>query len=439
MTKLSKIIEELKNEPSINKKVDILKREKDNKVLYALFRGTLDPMINYYIRGSAIQIDEESNKDSFVELSVDTIESVIKVLNGRVATGNEARDWIQSVSKTLFPEDQVLLQRMLNRDLDCGTSGGLTDRVWKDMIQEYPVLLASKYDAKTDEKIRKKYKGKFIAQLKADGGRCNAHVEDGSVSFFSRNGKKLLTHGVFDEALKDFEGYVIDGELLVLEGGKIQNRQTGNGIFNKAVRNTISKDEAENFHFVVWDLIPIDKFKQGKDETPYRTGRFAKLHQMVKSNPHNLKISLIESKEFDDLDSCLQYAEEKILEGQEGAIIKMDPLYWVGNRSKDQIKIKEEKTAEFRCVGVKQHSKNPELIGSLDFESECGEIAFNCGSGLTDEDRIRPHDYFVDNIFEVQYNALIKAKGSNTYKLFLPVKPRIRLDKDKANTLKDLL
>lgn len=438
MTKLSDIIKELKEESSSNKKVEILNREKNNKDLYTLFKATLDPSINYYLRGNVFDVDLFSvAHDEFVELTEEVIKEIIFHLDGRVLTGNAARAWIRGLAAGLYPEDQKLLKMMLDRDLDCKVSVGLIDKVWKDMIEEYPCLLASKFDAKTDEKIRKSYKGKFIAQLKADGGRCNAHIIDGSASFFSRNGKELLMHGVFDECLKDFEGYVIDGELLVLEGGKIANRQTGNGIFNKAVRNTISKDEAETFHFVVWDLIPIDKFKEGKDVTPYRE-RLSKLEKMVKDNPYNLKISLIESVEFNTLDECLKFAEDKIFDGQEGAIVKMDPLIWENKRSKDQIKIKEEKTGEFRCIGVKPHSKNPELIGSLDFASEDNKIIFNCGSGLTDEDRKKSPSDFIDFIFEVQYNSLIKSKGSDTYSLFLPVKPKIRLDKDKANTYEDL-
>lgn len=439
MSKLSEIINELKNESSTNAKQAILEKNKSNEDLKALFYATYDPMINYYLRGDAVEIDVfDSVPDTKVEFNASVIGQVVKNLNGRVVTGHAARNYIKEVSLKLTDEDRELLRRMINHDMECKVSEGLINRVWDKLIKNYPCLLASKYDEKTDKKIREKYKGKFIAQLKADGGRVNAHVQSGvSTTFYSRNGNLLLMHGVFDTALSDFDGYVLDGELLVLEGGSIQNRQTGNGIFNKAVRNTITKDEAETFHFVVWDMIPIESFKLGIDKTPYKE-RFKKLSELVEKNTHNLKISLIESKEFDTIDECLNYAEEKIIDGQEGAIIKMEPLYWEDNRSKDQIKIKEEKSGDFLCVGVKPHSKRSELVGSLDFESSDGKISFNCGSGLLDEDRKLPWDYFVGKIFEVQYNALIKGKDSDVYRLFLPVKPRVRLDKDRANTLEEL-
>ena len=438
MTNLSKIIQELKDEPSTNKKVEILQREKDNKDLYALFKATLDPSINYYLRGKGtIEVDPLFFADAHIELSEEIINEVVDTLNGRKLTGHSARDWVRGVALQLYPEDQELLCKMLDRDLDCKVSGGLIDRVWEDMIDEYPCLLADKLTEKVEKNIRKSYKGKFIVQLKADGGRCNAHIVDGKATFFSRNGKELLMHGVYDEALKEFEGYVLDGELLLLEGGRIANRQTGNGIFNKAVRNTISKDEAETFHFVTWDLIPIEKFKARKDETPYKE-RFAKLKKMTEENPFNLKLSLIESKEVKTLDEAIEYCQEKIVNGEEGGIIKMEPLYWEDKRSKDQIKVKEEKTGEFRCVGYKPHTKNPDLIGSLDFESEDGKVLFNCGSGLDDEMRQKDPKEYIGNIFEVQFNSLIKAKNGNTYSLFLPVRPKIRLDKDKANTFEEL-
>lgn len=438
MTKLSNIIQELKNESSTNKKIEILKREHENETLKSLFRATLDPMINYYLRGKGtIEVDSLTFADTFIELTDEIICEVIDQLNGRKMTGHTARDWVRGLAKQLYPEDQELLRKMLDRDLDCKVSIGIIDKVWKDLINEYPCLLASKYDQKTDEKIRAKYKGKFTVQLKADGGRCNAHVTDEGISFFSRNGNELLMHGAFDRTLKGFEGFVLDGELLVLEGGKIANRQTGNGIFNKAVRNTISKDEAETFHFVVWDMIPIDKFKAGLDKTPYDL-RFAELKARVEDNPINLKLSLIESKQVATLDEALEFCQDKISGGQEGGIIKMEPLYWENKRSKDQIKVKEEKVGDFLCVGTKPHSKNPDLIGSLDFVSADYKVVFNCGSGLDDEDRQRDEDYFVGKIFEVQYNSMIKSKTGDTYSLFLPVKPKIRSDKNKANTWSEL-
>lgn len=437
MSKLYNIIQELKNESSTNKKVEILQKYKEDEDLQALFKGALDGSINYYLRGNAVMYSLFPDPHSIVPLDKKLIEEVIGTLNGRRVTGNAARVWIQSVADKLEQEDQELLKKMLDRDLDCKVGITLTDRVWKDLIYEYPCLLASKFDAKLKEKIEKKYKGSFIAQLKADGGRCNAHVTEDSISFFSRNGKELLMHGVFDEYLNEFNGYVLDGELLVLKDGSIKNRQTGNGIFNKAVRGTITKDEAETFHFVVWDLIPIDKFKQGKDETPYNE-RYEKLKELVEKNPHNLKISLIETKFYNTLDECIKYAEDKIDEGQEGAIIKIHPLIWENKHSADQFKIKEEKEGDFLCTGTIPHNKNPELIGSLIFETSDGIVKFNCGSGLTDEDRAQPADYFVGNIFTVYFNSIIKSKDSDKISLFLPVRPTIRLDKTIANTYQEI-
>lgn len=435
MTKLSDIIQELKDEGSTNKKVEILQREKDNKDLYALFKATLDSMLNFYIRGTAIQNDPFSDNDVAIELNAEIINEVVDILNGRKLTGNAARAWVSGTANTLFPEDQELLRRMLNRDLECKVSEGLIKRVWPEMLKEYPVLLASKFDEKTDKKIRTKYKGKFTAQLKADGGRCNALVKNGVANFYSRNGKPLLMHGVFDGILQAFDGYMIDGELLVLEDGKIENRQTGNGIFNKAVRETISKSEAESFHFVLWDMVPLDKFEIGKDMTPYKE-RFAMVQNKIDANQK--KISAIESEEFDTFDEALAFCQSKIDQKQEGGIIKMEPLYWQGKRSSDQVKIKAEETGDFLCTGVKPHSKRPELIGSLDFQTDDGKVVFNCGSGLLDEDRIKDPSEFIGKIFEVQYNSIIKSKTSDTYALFLPVKPRIRLDKDKANVFEEL-
>jgi hydroxyethylthiazole kinase-like sugar kinase family protein len=58
---------------------------------------------------------------------------------------------------------------------------------------------------------------------------------------------------------------VFDGELLVMDEGDHQfaDRQTGNGILNKANKGTISAEQASKVHATVWDLIPYVAFVDG--------------------------------------------------------------------------------------------------------------------------------------------------------------------------------
>lgn len=437
MSKLSKIIDDLRANGSTLTKTDILFDNKSNIDLQMLFKATLEDQINFYIRGSAIDSSPLSGFGT-KEMDAPFIQQVIDMLNGRKVTGHAARDWINEQASTLVPEDKVLLTLMLNRDLECKVSGGLVSRVWPDLISEYPCLLASKLDAKRISEIQN-HKGVFIVQTKADGGRCNGYNREGDVTFFSRNGKALLTHGVFDEVMKEFEGYMVDGELLVYTDGNMNNRQTGNGIFNKAVRQTISEEEAKNLHFVVWDMVPVEKVDAGYDETPY-LARLEALEEKVKflNKQGFSNISLIFGEKVKCFEEAEAFYQERIKEGLEGAILKYPDLPWENNRSKKMVKMKEEKSADLLCVGWKPHSKRPGLIGSLELETSDGLLQVSTGSGLNDEDRAKDPDFYVGKIIEMKYNALIKAKTTKSISMFLPIFKSVRMDKTTADKLEDL-
>jgi DNA ligase-1 len=430
MSQLSDIIQSLQDNSSTLAKQAILEKNKSNTNLEALFLATLDPMINYYLRGNSLIMSDSGTS----ELTKDTIRSVVETLNKRVVTGHAARDWVQSVCDQLVPEDQELLRRMLNHDLECKVSEGIVNRVWKNLIKSYPVLLATKPTPKNLKKFEEAEQ--FIVQTKEDGGRCNAVIRDGDVTFYSRNGNELLMHGVMNGLLQSFDNHMIDGELVQYVGDNMQDRKTSNGFFNKAVRKTITKEEAETFVFVVWDMIPIDKFDNRKDETPY-SKRFENL-QNVLNTINSDKIRIVDTEFVSSLDEATIFYKKQRAKKLEGAIYKTFDLCWEDDRSDNMVKVKEVRTCELRCVGVKPHNKKVGQIGSLDLETEDGLLFTNSGSGLTDEDREKSPNYFIGKIIEIEYNEIIKSKTNKKPALFLPVVKTIRLDKDKANTLEEL-
>lgn len=437
MSKLSDLIELLKNTSSTKAKQEILEQNKDNVTLKMLFYATLDPMINYYIRGDGIDADPMFTVEDLRELTEADIRTIIAVLDSRSKTGHAARDWLRSIMCELVPEDRQILRMMLNRDLDCKVADGLVNRVWKNLIFEYPCLLAKELDEKRAEELVKENHEEYIVQLKADGGRCNGINRAGSVTFYSRSGNVLTTHGVFDEIMKHFEGFMIDGELLVVKDGDLKNRQTGNGIFNKAVRGTISEAEAATFHFVVWDMIPIECFDKCLDETPYSV-RLNNLSEKIRNIGHNIQISLIDTKFVKTLDEVTDYYKQAVANGHEGAILKLPSLKWEDTRSKDMLKLKEIKECDLLCIGTIPHKKNPDLIGSLILSSFEGKMVTQCGSGLDDDDRAKKPEEFIGKIFTVEYNAIIKARDKEIYSLFLPRVKMLRLDKTEADPFSKL-
>ena len=428
---LFEIIDQLAKESSTKKKSEILNSNRDNELLKKYFKAALDPFINYWIRVSDVPVSNGTQ-----HLTVEIIQDVIDNLHGRKVTGHAARDYLFQVMYNLHHKDKVLITNMINHDPDCKVSFGLVNKCWNKLIPEFPVMLADKYDEKTAKGIPEG-KDKIIVQKKEDGGRVAIVIDhSGVVSVYSRNGNPLETHSVFDETFKQYRGKVFDGELLVIDDTGVQDRKTGNGIFNRAVRNTITLSEALKFHAVLWDVIDYDKWLDGFDETPYNK-RLSVLVDIMESIPSH-KASIVESKIVSTHTECQRFYEHMIEQGYEGAMMKVATMPWESKRSKFVLKLKETKDATLKCISVTPHSKDASLIGSIECITECGKLNVSIGSGLTDKDRQQSPEYFLNKLIDMQYNMLITGKDK-TYSMFLPRYRGIRLDQNEADTLEKLL
>jgi ATP-dependent DNA ligase len=272
----------------------------------------------------------------------------------------------------------------------------------------------------------------LVHNCKMDGLRCNVVVKSGTVTFYSRNGKTFDLLGNLEQEFLDAskgDDIVFDGELLVSENGKELDRQTGNGILNKANKGTISEAEAAKITMVIWDVINYDNWVNQKDPTPY-INRFDYLSTLGL----NGKLSVVPSQIVNSLDEAREIYEDYYARGFEGIILKSMNAIWEPKRSTSQIKFKGEETTSLRVIAIqegKEDSKYKGQIGALLCESEDGKLRVSVGSGLTDEDR-KSGD-FLGKIIEVKYNTKIKSKGSDVYSLFLPRYIEVRFDRDEAD------
>jgi len=432
MTKLTEIFQQLRSTGSSNEKQAILQKYKDLQELKMVFWMAEEPSINYFMKLNR----HATRRVGDQELTLDILNDVKTKIIGRELTGNAAKQHVEEILASLKPEDAQILQGIINRDLECKVGRGIVTKIWPDLIQEMPCMLAGKMDAKTIAKITPKQDA-YIVQKKCDGGRAMAIVdENGMVQFLSRNGKPLLTHGVFDSQLSKFPGYVFDGEMLVSSSMGVEDRATGNGFFNKAVRNTITPEEAIRFQYVVWDLIPKQDFFEGYCKTPYKDRLRMLVDASSKFVPNHIKV--VESKVISSLEDCMKFYNEMINQGEEGAILKFADGPWESKRSSHMIKLKEELDIDAECIGWKPHSKKPGWIGSLIGCTRDKKVIFDVGSGLTDEDRQKDPSEFVGKIIQCKYNAVIGNKGSEEKSLFLPIFQCVRLDKTLANSLEEL-
>ena len=413
------ILEDLAANPSRNYKIDKLTEHKDNKVLREVVRLALDPFTQFYIR----KIPKyEATGSGCLMTAMDQLFE----LSSRLVTGHAAIEHLTQVLTSLSPKNAKVLERIIAKDLKCGVSTATANDVWLGLILDYPCMLASQYEQKLVDKIQ----WPAMVQLKLDGMRFNAIVRDGQCEFKSRNGKTIdLLGNLEQEFVKLSNGMdvVFDGELIVKDDNGIMNRQTGNGILNKAVKGTISDKEAAMVHATIWDHIPYMYFTSGECPTPYKQ-RFARLETTN-------KINIVPNFIVDNIEEAQAKFKEYYDQGEEGIILKDMNAPWENKRSKSLIKFKGELECDLKIVDVEDGTGKYEgMLGALVCESEDGIIKVKVGSGFNDEDRkkIKKQDV-VGKVVAVKYNSRIRSKHEDE-SLFLPIFVEIREDKDKADS-----
>ena len=420
------IINALAKTTSRLEKEDILGQHADDPVLKEAFRLALDPLVNFYIK----KLPEAgvARPGADVWSLAEALESIKKHLATRALRGNAATTHVHRLLTCLEPDDREVLRRVLGRNLKCGVSEATVEKIWPDLKLSYPCMLVSPLDAKT------KLTFPMIAQTKMDGMRFNAIVENGKVSYRTRSGKELDLFGVLDADVKSLtaeEAFVLDGELLMAgPNGAPMDRKTGNGLLTKFQKGTGTAELAKQVRAVVWDIIPLFAFRQGRCSVGYRE-RHLMLHPATQGRIQVALISIVNS-----LEEAQTLYQQKLVEGEEGLVLKDPKGPWEDKRVKHQVKMKAELEADLRVVGVTPGTgKFQGKIGSLMVESGDREVQCSVGTGLTDEERSWDPSEFMGKIVAVKYNALITDKKTEQKSLFLPVFVEIREDKNVADAL----
>lgn len=420
---INTFLDSLADNSSRNFKIEQLTKHRENETLREVVRLALDPFTQFYQRKIPRYTRGAEENTINLEEGIDALFD----LSNRHVTGNAAIEHLTNILSNLTFDDAKVIERIIQKDLKCGVQVSTANTVWTGLIHDYPVMLCSPFDQKLVNKI--KYPASV--QLKMDGMRFNAIVKDGKCEFRSRNGKEIQLLGNLEAefiALANGVDCVFDGELLVKENGKMLDRQTGNGILNKANKGTISAADAAKVCATVWDYIPYMYFIEGEYNKPY-LNRFAVLSAMKFPD----RIKLVESTGVQNLEEAQAIFEKYLASGEEGIILKDLSGIWENKRSKTQIKFKGELECDLKIVGVEEGTgKYAGMLGAIICESADGVIKVRVGSGFNDEQRKTYNADLVDKIVAVKYNMRIKNKlGEES--LFLPIFIEVRDDKDEAD------
>ena len=425
---LHEFFNDLAANSSRNYKIEQLEKNRDNQLLIQVVRLALDPFTNFYIR----------KIPQYKPTNTQTLEGALNGLydlSHRIITGNAAIEHLAGLLSSLSADDARVLERIISKDLKCGVSVSTANAVWTGLVSESPVMLCSQFEQKLVDKVE----FPALVQTKMDGMRFNAIVRNGSVEYRSRNGKEIQLLGNLDADFIKMAGdidCVFDGELLVVDGSGILDRQTGNGILNKANKGTISAKEASMVRATIWDVIPFMQFSDGQCGIPYGT-RFESLCVLMDTHQPE-KVRLVDSWEVENYEEAKTLFEGLLAEGQEGIILKDKRGIWEDKRAKHQIKFKGELECDLKIVAIEEGTgKYAGMLGAIVCESADGLLKVNVGSGFNDEHRKTLGKEIVGKIVAVKYNMRIKNKAGEE-SLFLPIFVEVREDKDVADSIGDI-
>lgn len=428
---------------SKNEKLEILSSQKDNAELREFLRVTYEPRINFYQKKiDKKYISETSDKFQHTSFGLALIESVIDNLAKRKVTGNEAKFWLGDLySRLKTNEERELLTMLIERDVRAGFSVSTINKAFGEIVTDVPYMRCC---LPKDSNIKKFPWSKGVySQIKADGMFANvSHFEDGEVTIQSRNGSPFpLDHfsELVDEVRKYVpRGYQLHGELLMMRGRvsgfEVLDRQTGNGLFNKILKDGDFDRSVYTPKYEAWDIIPISEARiKNKYKVPY-SQRIALLTKHLQFNSNFL--ALIETRVVNSMEEANEHYREALDRGLEGTIVKSPDAIWQDSTSKDQVKMKLEFEVDLRVVGYEEgKGKASGMLGALVCESADGQLKVNVGSGFSDDLRRQIWESRDLDIITVKANSIMPPENKPHHSLFLPIFVEERLDKSVADDL----
>jgi DNA ligase 1 len=399
---------------------------------------------------------------------------LLDALHSREITGNAAKIAVTVTLSRYTERTASILERVIKKDLKCGANTNTFEAVYPQLkVPHFDLMLCQKIEHTKNDKgeiIYPKYKWQFpcVGELKYDGMRLVAIVDNGAVEYLSRSGKPAdQWNGLFDDELIRMEksiGHpiIVDGEALA-EGG-MQSTAKAKG----------SKGDKSGMRFYAFDWMSLDQWKTKSCPGDQLT-RSTSLEQMI----NDLGITKIIKSKYrllNNIEEAKSFYTEVIelgVSGQdEGLIIKDIAGKYEWNdkkRTATWAKWKPVIEVDVKIVDVYEGAKNTKNEGKLGgflvegedengnkIKSRCGGIKVSSknykawmtkfakankidieaiyASGISKDEFFRtfawnnPH-LFIGETCTVECQELSLAENSDTYALRFPFFTMLRDDK----------
>lgn len=409
---------------SIKKKI---LSENLNQNIRTIFEDTYNTDRQYYIKKL------EQPADIFGDLTIDDnyneFHEGLNKLNKREITGNAAIMYITDIINNYNIEDQIILLKILKRNLKIGLSYDIFLDIIGERKSKFEVALAENLNkAKNVNPID----GTYFISRKLDGVRCicyvNKYIDNGEqkfdIKFISRQNKEFTTLSNLIEPIKKFmenvdaNEWIIDGEICMMD-------DEGNENFSNLMKEITRKNHTiKNPKYNVFDIMLKTEF-----DGDCASDNFSERLAFMKTLEQQPQVRILEQERVTSqeiLDKWIAMAKEN---HWEGCMLRRDVPYKSG-RSKDLLKIKEMQDAEYiikdvitgKMIFNENGAKEFDVVTALVIEHK-GNIV-NVGSGLSKEQRLRWFEHpeeIIGKQATIQYFEETQDSKTKEYSLRFPV------------------
>ena len=377
------ILEALESDNSRNYKEEVLRRNRGNDLLRAVFVAASDPYANYFVKKwkSPKPLKTSVADDNKVIKSF--IEVLLSDLSSRSIVGNEAKAAVEATLQTMDERQQKWCTRILLRNLRVGVLETTINKIWPGAIAKFSVQLAESL-ASTHEPgkgivITDRVDYPVRVEPKLDGLRCIAIKHNGAVTMFTRSGSEIDTLPTIKAALEAavWDDFVLDGEVM----GKDWNESAS------VVMSKKNNKDDSNMVYNVFDAMAFDVWRDqnSEDDLAERVALVAELVSSV-DDSHVVQVEGTSVKSQEELMTFYSKTMEK---GYEGIMVKSLESPYVFKRSDAVLKLKPVTTYEGVIVGHyegNRGSKREGLWGGFQVLMPNGVVT-KCGGGFNDKIR----------------------------------------------------
>jgi len=418
------LLNELKSEPSTNKKKDIIKRYegKFGDKLIDFLNDVLSPYIVFGIDKATL-----GNLDKYYSDAVSkTVEDwSLSMLINFLKENSSSTDYKKSIVAgylSYYEADEEYydtLKDIIERNPRCGVGITLVNKaVGREVIDEFSVMLA---------KPLKQFPTNAISEPKVDGVRIALHVDaDCEVTMRTRNGE-IVTG--YDDIINQFKEYAQRTSLVrqMVYDGEVVSKN-----FDATMEGLFRKGGNKKGKFVVWDMLTEYEFFNRICYLP-QYERKIRLDTILKDKANIRETDYVSVMPYITLISeehAYELHYDYVARGYEGSIIKdANALYSFDTKSRRGYgwqKIKDFHTEDYRIIRVTEGTgKYTGMMGAVFVDVDGVEV--KVGSGFSDLQRKLIYDNpenYIGSYIEVQYQE--KTKDNS---LRFPSFKRFRHDK----------